>query len=277
MSRDMLANIAKETVDISEKGRYSLSGKTVNFKNEVEYTNKNTIIYKPNDLIDFDTSGLENFNTNIKVLNCSTLKAAYELLDKGFNDVAVLNFASAKNPGGGFLKGSTAQEESLARSSSLYLSLLRKKEFYDYHIANRTALYSDHIIFSPDVVFFRDDRYDLLNDFKKLSVITSPAVNYGAIIKNREKISKKEVDNVMIKRIEKILLAALKNNKKNIVLGSFGCGVFKNNPSDVARYFDLAINKNELFKNKFENIIFAVLDKTEQKQNFRAFSIKFKN
>ena len=37
--------------------------------------------------------------------------------------VGVLNFASAKNPGGGFLNGSMAQEESLAIASAMYVCM----------------------------------------------------------------------------------------------------------------------------------------------------------
>lgn len=61
--------------------------------------------------------------------------------------VAVLNFFSARNPGGGFLKGSNAQEEALARSSDLYCYLKNHNEFYQNPKHQKSGLYDSDIIY----------------------------------------------------------------------------------------------------------------------------------
>ena len=99
---------------------------------------------------------------------------------------AVLNFASAKNPGGGFINGAMAQEESLAASSCLYKTLTAHETYYKMNRACSTMIYTDHAIFSPDVVFFRDGRFGLLKEPVEASVLTLPAVNMGqAILKGK--------------------------------------------------------------------------------------------
>ena len=69
----------------------------------------------------------------------------------------------------------------------------------------------------------------------------------------------------MIKRIKKILIATAKNNQKNIILGAYGCGVFKNNPTDVANYFK-TILKNEKYEKLFKKIVFAIYDRDNSKK-----------
>ena len=75
--------------------------------------------------------------------------------------VAALNFAAAGSPGGGFLNGARAQEESIARSSGL-LAAIEPCQMYAFHRARQDAMYTDWVIYSPDVPVFRTDEGALL-------------------------------------------------------------------------------------------------------------------
>src|SRR5947199_268996 len=122
--------------------------------------------------------------TRIDVRNETTFQALARLAGSGGGHLACLNFASAKNPGGGFLNGSLAQEEALACASGLYPCLLKAPEYYESNRANRSALYLDLTRFRPLVPFFRNDGGALLEQPVLASVITTPAPNAGAIAQN---------------------------------------------------------------------------------------------
>jgi uncharacterized protein (TIGR02452 family) len=92
--------------------------------------------------------------------------------------IAVLNFASARNPGGGFLNGAKAQEEDLCRCSGLYPCLVQCDSYYEANRQEASCLYTDHAIFSPRVPFFKtggDGDDQLLPQPFYVSVITMPA------------------------------------------------------------------------------------------------------
>ena len=101
--------------------------------------------------------------TRFVVENETTLAAASRLSSQlGSPDILCLNFASAHNPGGGFQNGAEAQEESLARSSGLYPTLMANPGYYQANGHAKTKLYTHHMIHSPDVPVFRDDEGTLL-------------------------------------------------------------------------------------------------------------------
>ena len=174
MNRKQRAAIAEETVQIVDRGAYQTDdGRTVSIRDEVAAAKSSTVVY---DLDSMPPCPPARFGSAAKIeVTGETTFAAIERL-AGEGHVGCLNFASAKNPGGGFLSGSQAQEEALARSSALYACL--QTQFSAYYEANRahgSSLYLDLAIVSPQVPFFRNDQGHLLRQPVQCSVITSPA------------------------------------------------------------------------------------------------------
>lgn len=271
-NKDQLIAIANENLDIFKKGQYiNKQGKTIDIANQLKASVDGTILYKPNILASLVHQPNNNFDTKIEVTGETTFEAAKRLKAENLSFVASLNFASARTPGGGFLKGSVAQEESLSRSSCLYPTISQSsvREMYDKGRESKTALYPDYTIYSPNVSVFRDEKGNFLDDYFVTSVITAAAPNAG-VVREKEKENVKKIDSTMENRIKGILRVALSNGDTSIVLGAFGCGVFKNNPHTVAYTFKNLLQSPE-FKNQFERVVFAIYDTTPTKDVFKTF------
>ena len=201
----------------------------------------------------------------------STLQGAARLSASGeYPRIVVLNFASARKPGGGFLGGAQAQEESLARSSALYLSLLRCPEFYAYHRSLDTCLYSDRMIYSPRCPVVRDDGGRWLSSPYLVDFITSAAPNAGAIMRN-EPHNRKHIAPILYERAGKVLALAAHRQGDGLVLGAWGCGVFHNDPQMVASAFFEHLGPGGGFENCFRHILFAIRDSSRDRAVHNAF------
>lgn len=196
-----------------------------------------------------------------------------------YNNVAVLNFASATNPGGGVINGSFAQEECLCRCSTLYCNLTETAmmdQFYLPHRKEVDALHNDDIIYTPGVVIFKSDSYNSLYQNKTVNVITCAAPNlrekpanaYNSESSDKIEISDEDLLKLHEKRGRAILETARHFGNDNVILGAFGCGAFKNNPEIVAQAY-----KNILpeFSHSFKTIEFAVFCKAEDTTNYTVF------
>lgn len=275
MNKQQAIQIAQETMMVLKKGEYqNQHNQTVSIKKELDYAIRNSVLYTPEETDELlrilsKSEAAEENQTIIEVTKETTLAASKRLLDEGYKNVACLNFASAKHPGGGFLSGSRAQEESIARSSGLYPAISQMKEMYEYNKSQRTGLYSDYMIFSPKVPVFRHDDGSWLDKPYLISVITAPAVN-AKVVREREPHHIRLIDSVMTKRIEKILAVALIQKQDALVLGAFGCGVFQNNPYAVARYFRKAL-EDPKFKNRFKKVVFAIYDTSPDEKTYQTF------
>lgn len=266
---------ARQTLGIMEKGYYVLDGEKIDIKERQKACIEKTILFSPEQgerlLEDYSTPVSRTTNkTKLEVWDCSTVEAILTLSEMG-RKPSILNFASAKNPGGGFIGGAMAQEESLAASSCLYYSLLSQEEYYKNNRACRSMIYTDHAIYSPDVVFFRDGRFRLHSPMIA-SVLTLPAVNMGQVILKGE--DKAQAEKAMKRRMKLALAIFARQECQHLVLGAYGCGVFRNDPEQIATWWKEHIT--EYFSGTFETIIFAVLDHSKNQSCLKSFQDHFK-
>jgi len=279
MKRNTRAEKAQETLKIIEQGFYELDNHKIKLHKYITHSVEQSKLYKSEgfDIVFEDVNNKLkdlNFVTEIEVRNTTVLKAAQHIVSIG-ETVGCLNFASAKNPGGGFLGGAQAQEESLALSSALYPTLTEHFEMYEYNRNRSTFLYSDYMIYSPDVVMFRNDDGDLLKNPYTISLITSPAVNIGAMENNNRTEELGHAEVVMMERMDKILGLFVFYNIHHLLLGAWGCGVFQNDAKNIADYFASYLLNNGKYSHAFKSVTFAVLDRSKNGENIQAFEKVF--
>jgi uncharacterized protein (TIGR02452 family) len=267
--RSARASLAEETLRLIEQGGYtSSSGKSVDLAEPVSTSVRGTAGIAPAEVLAVVRA--REVKSIIEVTSESTLQALIRLQGEDAPGLACLNFASAKNAGGGFLGGSQAQEESLARSSALYPSLTSVPQYYETNRACRSSLYTDWMIWSPEVPFFRDDEGALLDLPVLASVITAPAPNAGAVTKNRPD-ELPLVKPTLQLRAERVLQLAASRGVQTFVLGAWGCGVFRNDPRMVAGVFANLLREGSSFANVFPRLVFAIYDTTSTGDVLAAF------
>ncbi|MCD9879325.1 TIGR02452 family protein [Streptomyces guryensis] len=250
-----LRGIARQTEQIVAVGAYQASdGRELAIASAVAAARAGTRMYGPDPVQVSPTAEADTF---FEVTGESSLEAARRLGGR----VAVLNFASARNPGGGFLNGAQAQEEALCRASALYTCLLRAPEFYDHHRTHRDPFYTDRVIHSPAVPVFRDDRGGLLDEPYTAGFLTAAAPNAGVIRRTAPQRAA-DLPQVLAVRAERVLETAAAHGYRRLVLGAWGCGVFQNDPAQVAAAFRALLGPDGRFTRTFERVTFGILDRT---------------
>ena len=267
-SRGDAARLGQEAVRIAQAGAYQApSGRQVAIADAVSRAVRGTRELAPGEPV----AGPERSGAaaRVHVLNATSLEAARALADDGLAP-CVLNFASAKNPGGGFLGGAIAQEETLARSSALY-ACLEGRSMYEHHRAQRSPLYTSWVIHSPAVPVFRTDAGELLEEPWLASFLTCAAVNAG-VARERDASVAARIPSVMRERTERVLAVAEAMGERALVLGAWGCGVFRNDPEMVAAHFDEVLAE---MRGAFDVVVFAVLDTSAERKNLAPFVRRF--
>ncbi|MGI5379884.1 TIGR02452 family protein [Streptomyces sp. CA-251387] len=255
-----LRGIAQQTEQIVAAGTYRApDGREMTVAAAIEAARDGTRMHGPDPVPvpRISVAEMRCAETCFEVTGESSLEAASRL----GAETAVLNFASARNPGGGYLNGAQAQEEALCRASALYTCLLQAREFYDHHRAHRDPFYTDRVIHSPGVPVFRDDRGSLLDEPYTTGFLTAAAPNAGVVRRTApERVP--ELSRALATRAERVLETAAAHGYRRLVLGAWGCGVFQNDPAQVAGAFRGLLGPGGRFASAFEHVVFGILDRT---------------
>lgn len=269
ISRERAAQLGEETRRILAARRYTnRAGAVVELGTLLDQAIAGTRFYPAEHVL--PAEHLAPHQTAIAVRNESTLAAARRLVDEG-KAPAVLSFASAKHPGGGWLSGARAQEETLARVSGL-VACIEGSPMYARNAMLGDALYLDDAIYSPAVPVFRDDEGALLAEPYRCAFITAPAVNAGVVLE-RDRSRRAEVRATMARRVGRVLAIAALHGHDTLVLGAWGCGVFRNDPTEVAGLFVAALASP--FRGAFAEVVFAVLDSSPERRFIGPFERAF--
>jgi uncharacterized protein (TIGR02452 family) len=244
--------VAEQTLAAVDAGRYvNARDEIVMIQRAVEAATAGTVLHELGEPL---RAPARADRGDVEVTGESTIEALVRLAARPGGHLACLNFASAVSPGGGFLQGAQAQEESLARSSALYPCLLRQRSYYERNRSHGTAHYLDLAIFSPHVPFIRDDDGGWLDRPVLASVMTCAAPNAGAL--RGDDVPDAEIAATLRRRAAFVLAVAAHHGVERFVLGAWGAGVFSNDPVTVADVFGMLLEGP--FASAFAEIVFAV-------------------
>lgn len=212
-----------------------------------------------------------------------SLEAAESYAKQG-KRVCVLNFASATNPGGGVVRGSSAQEESICRCSTLYPCLdtpEMRKSFYAPHRRANDPLYNDDCIYTPGVYVIKSDisfpEPLAEQDRYKVDILTCAAPNLRERPSNPmnpdagsrpAKLTAPQFEKLITSRIKRVFEVAAADGSEVLILGAFGCGAFRNPPEVVAEVFHDVMKEWLCY---FEAIEYAVYHRPDEKANYEEF------
>ncbi|KAJ3558597.1 hypothetical protein NP233_g11477 [Leucocoprinus birnbaumii] len=308
LGKDVLARIADETLKAVENGSYTLcdpqaqskdASTTIDLRANIDSLKAHTTYYAPDSTMtswaEAPLSNTSSTPTKIWAVEKSTLETSRWLVEKLASElksatneasevpagsrahaVGVLNFASARNPGGGFRTGARAQASPNQIPSSLTSQTGQQFYSYNHSITDKgknTGYYSHAMIYSPSVMVIRSDAGNWVAPFE-IDILTSPAVNAGVVRQKRQQaldrgqqVTYTEADmetrirDTMKERMARVLYLFETQGVKNLVLGSFGTGAFKNKVEMVVDIWsELLLGDDSRFGRSFDRVVFGVID-----------------
>lgn len=264
MDRTEARLLGEDAVAFIRAGRYQRwDGTTVDWSRDVAAAVQARVSLPPgSDLPEPSATRLRV--TDVTVANESTLSAARRLVQAGARVVA-LNMANGVLPGGGFLTGSRAQEETLCRSSALYATLAGDA-MYDAHEQRDDHESSDWVILSPNVPVFRTDDGATLEQTWSCDFLTC-AAPYAP------RVGQPRSGDLLARRMARVLEVARAFGYDTLVLGAWGCGAYGNDSGRTAE--DVWQLLTGPYDGCFAEIVFAITDWSPERRFLGPFRDRF--
>lgn len=207
-----------------------------------------------------------NDDTNVLFFGATTDDCVRFVIENEISEnVYAMNFASDKNPGGGYLNGAQAQEEyNCYVMPELYASISRTK----YPLEPGTVL------ITPGIRIMRDnENYKLLpeDQMLRVGIVSAAAQNLSPQGKDQVITA---YDDILTKMTLGNVFCSVKRSDPltdTLILGAWGCGVFRNDPYMIANEFKDAIKK---YGGYYKNIIFAIPDGPNVKEFKQVFGFE---
>ncbi|MEY2847039.1 MAG: hypothetical protein RL076_2585 [Chloroflexota bacterium] len=254
LAREVAIQLGHQTHAYVSRGWYpNAYGMPVDLAPARDATRQARVTYRPG--MPIPVRPFTHFRATTHVYNQTTLAVAQARAAQGYR-VAILNFASALSPGGGWLQGARAQEESLARASALVYAIHDDPWYRDVR-HHRNPFYDDTVIVTPQVPFFRTHTGQLLDAPWHADVLTAAAVHADAVRRHMPSRAS-EIPLAMATRAHVVLQVAATLPADVLVLGAWGCGAFGNAPEVVVAAFLEALARVNL--SQYALIEFAVAD-----------------
>lgn len=189
------------------------------YKDAIDNSVANTTEYDDQNI---DLKKTEKYSPEIILEDADTVSSA--LAHRNDGTICIHNFSSYINPGGGFIRGTLAQEEAICHESTLYNVLRKCNSFYDYNRKHMNrGLYLDRALYSHSVYLIGKD-----DDTLPVDVLTCAAPNRS--VAKRFGVSDYQNRNVFYQRIKFCFHIVAQEKPDVFITGAYGCGVFGQDP-----------------------------------------------
>jgi len=187
-------------------------------------------------------------------------EAALSLAQSG-RVTATLIFGSAKNPGGGWRRGSRAQEEDVSLASTWGVQAERSTGFFDKDI----GFMGPNKILAAEGFWLAQGQADWLPDPVAGLFVGVSAPNLSWAAQSNKKIDAAKTQTALAERLARALEWAASKHCESFVGGLIGCGVFGWEPAECAKSWAIALSMAQRVP---AQIVFACPGRPEGRQAF---------